>query len=100
MTPASARRPDRSATAEPVLELDPRDNALCESFVATLECKLLDRRRFHAEARMAVFPFIEGWYNPRPRHSAIYHPSTTKGASYPLAKVYNRPRNRGNRIQG
>ena len=49
------------------------DNALCESFFATLECELLDRRRFqsHAEARMAVFEFIEGWYNPRRRHSAI-----------------------------
>ncbi len=49
------------------------DNAMCESFFATLECELLDRRRFrsHAEARMAVFEFIEGWYNPRRRHSAI-----------------------------
>ena len=49
------------------------DNALCESFFATLECELLDRHRFRsqAEARMAVFEFIEGWYNPRRRHSAI-----------------------------
>jgi putative transposase len=49
------------------------DNAMCESFFATLECELLDRRRFrsHTEARMAVFEFIEGWYNPRRRHSAI-----------------------------
>jgi len=49
------------------------DNAMCESFFTTLECELLDRRRFrfHAEARMAVFEFIEGWYNPRRRHSAI-----------------------------
>jgi putative transposase len=49
------------------------DNAMCESFFATLECELLDRRRFrsHAEARMAVFEFIEGWYNSRRRHSAI-----------------------------
>ena len=39
------------------------DNAMCESFFATLECELLERRRFrsHAEARMAVFEFIEGW---------------------------------------
>ncbi len=46
---------------------------MCESFFATLECELLDRRRFrsHTEARMAVFEFIEGWYNPRRRHSAI-----------------------------
>ena len=49
------------------------DNALCESFFATLECELIDRQRFRsqAEARMAVFEFIEGWYNPRRRHSAI-----------------------------
>jgi putative transposase len=49
------------------------DNALCESFFATLECELLDRRTFpsQAEARAAIFRFIEGWYNPRRRHSAL-----------------------------
>jgi len=49
------------------------DNAMWESFFATLECELLDRRRFktHAEARMAIFEFIEGFYNPRRRHSSI-----------------------------
>lgn len=52
---------------------DAYDNALCESHFATLECELLDRTRFHnlAEARMAVFDFIEGWYNPHRRHSAL-----------------------------
>jgi putative transposase len=47
------------------------DNALCESFFATLECELLDRRRFktQAEARMAIFEFLERWYNPNRRHS-------------------------------
>jgi len=52
---------------------DAYDNALCESFFATLECELLDRYRFHTqvEARLAVFDFIEGWYNPRRRHSAL-----------------------------
>src|SRR6266849_10557050 len=47
--------------------------AMCESFFATLECELLDRRRFktQVEARMAVFEFIEGWYNPHRRHSAL-----------------------------
>jgi transposase InsO family protein len=46
---------------------------MCESFFATLECELLDRRRFktQAEARLAVFSFIEGFYNPRRRHSSI-----------------------------
>jgi putative transposase len=49
------------------------DNAMCESFFATLECELLADRRFRtqAEGRMAVFEFIEGWYNPRRRHSAL-----------------------------
>jgi putative transposase len=49
------------------------DNAMCESFFATLECELLDRRSFKTqiEARMAIFEFIEGWYNPHRRHSAI-----------------------------
>jgi len=49
------------------------DNALCESFFATLECELLDRHSFRtqAEARTAVFEFIEGWYNPSRRHSGV-----------------------------
>ena len=52
---------------------DAYDNAMCESFFATLECELLDRRKFRtkAEAKMAVFQFIEGWYNPGRRHSAL-----------------------------
>jgi putative transposase len=52
---------------------DAYDNAMCESFFATLECELLDRQRFatKAEARMAVFEFIEGWYNPTRRHSGL-----------------------------
>jgi putative transposase len=49
------------------------DNALCESFFATLECELLDRQRFRtqAEARRAVFDFIESWYNLQRRHSSL-----------------------------
>jgi putative transposase len=49
------------------------DNALCESFFATLECEFLHRHRFatQAAARLAVFDYIEGWYNPRRRHSAL-----------------------------
>jgi putative transposase len=52
---------------------DAYDNAMCESFFATLECELLDRRRFasQAQARMAVFTFIEGFYNPVRLHSAL-----------------------------
>lgn len=53
------------------------DNAMCESFFATLECELLDRNRFktHAEAKMALFDFIEGWYNPHRKHSALGYKS-------------------------
>ncbi len=56
---------------------DAYDNAMCESFFATLECELLDRRKFQtkAEARMAIFQFIEGWYNPGRRHSALGYSS-------------------------
>jgi putative transposase len=52
---------------------DAYDNAMCESFFATLECELLDRRRFknRDEARTAIFAFIEGFYNRRRRHSSI-----------------------------
>ncbi len=51
------------------------DNALAESFFATLECELLDQTRFrtHEEARSAVFAFIEGFYNRQRRHSALGH---------------------------
>ena len=49
------------------------DNAMAESFFATLECELINRPSFRtqAEARRAIFQFIEGWYNPRRRHSAL-----------------------------
>jgi len=52
---------------------DAYDNAMCESFFATLKCELPDWRRFasRAEARMACFSFIEGWYNPVRLHSAL-----------------------------
>jgi putative transposase len=49
------------------------DNAMCESFFATLECELIDRSSFRTrgEARMAIFDFIESWYNRSRRHSAL-----------------------------
>jgi len=53
------------------------DNALCESFFATLECELIDRTCFptHTIARSEIFDYIEGWYNPHRRHSAINYES-------------------------
>ena len=52
---------------------DAYDNAMAESFFATLECELIDRRTWKskAEARIAVFSWIEGWYNLRRRHSRL-----------------------------
>jgi putative transposase len=52
---------------------DAYDNAMAESFFATLEREVLSRRRFksQAEAKMAVFDWLEGWYNPHRRHSAL-----------------------------
>jgi putative transposase len=52
---------------------DPYDNAMAESFFASLECELIDRRSWQTktEARLALFTWIEGWYNPRRRHSAL-----------------------------
>ncbi len=52
---------------------DAYDNAMAESFFATLECELIDRRKWQTktEARLALFTYIEGWYNPRRRHSAL-----------------------------
>jgi len=59
---------------------DACDNAMCESFFATLECELLDRRRFasQAEARTACFSFIEGFYNPVRLHSALGYRSPVR----------------------
>lgn len=53
------------------------DNAMCESFFATLECELIDRESFamRADARIAIFDYIEGWYNPHRRHSALDYQS-------------------------
>jgi putative transposase len=49
------------------------DNAMCESFNAILECELLVKHRFKTQrdAALAVFEFIEGFYNPRRRHTSI-----------------------------
>lgn len=50
---------------------------MAESFFASLECELIDRRSFRtkAQARTPLFTWIEGWYNPRRRHSALGYQS-------------------------
>lgn len=49
------------------------DNAMAEAFFATLETELLTRRAFphRGAARAAIFDYIEGFYNPHRRHSAL-----------------------------
>ena len=49
------------------------DNAMTESFFATLACELLARRRFSTRnaARLAPFDYIEGFYNTHRRRSAL-----------------------------
>ncbi len=50
------------------------------SFFATLECERLDRRTYRAQAKakLDLFQYLEGWYNPHRRHSAI-------GNQWPMA---------------
>lgn len=59
---------------------DAYDNAMAESFFASLEHELLARRSFKskAEAKTALFTYIEAWYNLRRRHSGIEYQSPTK----------------------
>ena len=49
------------------------DNSMMESFFGTLQLELLDRRSWttRAELASAIFEWIEGWYNPRRRHTSI-----------------------------
>jgi len=56
---------------------DAYDNAMAESFFATLECELIARRTWKTktDARLAVFTWIESWYNPRRRHSGLNYQS-------------------------
>jgi putative transposase len=59
---------------------DAFDNAVAESFFASLETELLDRRTFKSrdQARLALFQWIESFYNTRRRHSAIGYLSPDK----------------------
>jgi putative transposase len=56
---------------------DAYDNAAAESFMATIKTELIYRNRFKTkdEARLAVFRYIEGFYNPVRRHSALGYKS-------------------------
>ena len=53
------------------------DNAMAESFIATLKTELVHRRRFpdREVARSAIFEYLEGFYNRRRLHSALSYRS-------------------------
>jgi putative transposase len=59
---------------------DAYDNAMAESFFASLEHESIARRSFktRAEAKTALFTYIEAWYNLRRRHSGIEYLSPTR----------------------
>lgn len=63
------RPPRRSSSSKG----DAYDNALAERFFGTLECELLARLRFttRESARLALFEWLEAWYNRRRRHSSL-----------------------------
>ncbi len=52
---------------------DSFDNAVCETFHATLKKERIYRQSWptRTAARSAIFEYIEGWYNPRRRHSTL-----------------------------
>jgi putative transposase len=73
---------------------DAYDNALAEAFFATLETELLMRRRFATRqaARLALFDYIEAFYNSHRRHSALGYLSP--------AEFERRWWQRANRVRG
>ncbi|MBA3422566.1 MAG: transposase [Thermoleophilaceae bacterium] len=74
---------------------DAFDNTVAESFFATLECELIDRRTFKRrdQARLEVFEFIESFYNPRRRHSALGYvsPDRFEHQSFKMGKYPEAP---------
>jgi putative transposase len=56
---------------------DAYDNSMAESFVSTLKRELVHRRSWptRQSARVAIFEYIEAFYNTRRRHSALGHVS-------------------------
>ena len=68
---------------------DAYDNAMAESFFSTLQRELLDERRWQSRRQLAlaVFEWIEAWYNPRRRHSSIggLSPIDSEARSTPAA---------------
>lgn len=66
------------------------DNAVAESFFATIKTELLDRQSWPTRTRAttAIFDWIEGWYNTRHRHSTLDYLSP---AAYEATAYTNQP---------
>jgi len=49
------------------------DNAAVETFFKTIKAELIWQRSWETrrQAKMAIFEYINGFYNPRRRHSAL-----------------------------
>ena len=69
---------------------DAYDNAMAESFFASLECELIAQHSWKTkiDARLAVFRWIEGWYNPHRRHSAIGYQSPIHFERSSIDKIF------------
>ncbi len=72
------------------------DNAVAESFFATLKKELINRRSWpsKAELRTEVFDYIEVFYNRERRHSTLGQrspPPTTRNCVYPLSQKSKSP---------
>ncbi len=65
------------------------DNAHIESFFATLKKELVYQRTFatREEARLAVFEYIEGFYNRQRLHSSLGYRSPTEFENQGLARL-------------
>jgi len=67
------------------------DNAVAESFFATIKTELLDRQSWptKAMAHKAIFEYIEGWYNTRRRHSSLGYlsPATYEATTKPATAL-------------
>jgi transposase InsO family protein len=68
---------------------DAYDNAMAESFFATLEREVIDRQRFQSQidARRAVFSWLESWYNPYRRHSSLGYRSPMNYERHALSRL-------------
>jgi putative transposase len=65
---------------------DAYDNSMVESSFGTLQLELLDERHWanRQQLALAIFEWIEAWYNPRRRHSycGMFSPADYEAAHH------------------